>query len=270
MKRILYFLLLMVISQSVFSQYTVTKIIGEVRLKSSGEALKPGSSLRDDDVLLFSTPGDMVRAIVPGKGIYLISPSPRAEKKTNAIVEMLKSTLQIKSKEGYLSGRSEENELVPEAFETEPSVNPFTLISKENPYLFDQRKYDASAGSRFFLQVENPGDKPVIKSLRTKGDTLFLMSSDFETRPDAVSRLGFFNATSRKSELLAQIKPNIDSSNVMGEIIRSLIGAEKKSNKDSIMRTCYSEVYRALGKPSAILFASRFNKAFAEVSAPMK
>ena len=76
-------------------QYTVTKVVGQVKNKSTGEQLKPGSKLKDDDMLEFSAPKDMVRVIVSGKGIYVLSPTPRTDNAPSAIVEMLKTTLKV-------------------------------------------------------------------------------------------------------------------------------------------------------------------------------
>src|SRR5579864_2072073 len=112
-KLILIVFFLFVLMKS-FSQYTVTKVIGNVK-KLSGEGLKTGSTLSDNDVLLFSTPNDLVRVIVAGKGIYVINPSPKAEAKPDlpgTVMEVLKYTMHVKPKEGYLSGRSASTEAV--------------------------------------------------------------------------------------------------------------------------------------------------------------
>jgi hypothetical protein len=67
MKRIVFILLALQIRCICYSQYTVTKVIGQVTNKTSGESLYPGSKLRDDDLLAFSSPNDMLRVIVSGK-----------------------------------------------------------------------------------------------------------------------------------------------------------------------------------------------------------
>jgi len=92
MKVILSILLALYIGGSCYAQYTVTKVVGHVVNKTSGESLSPGSKLRDDDMLAFSSANDMLRVIVSGKGIYVISPGPRSEKKQSVIVEMLKTS----------------------------------------------------------------------------------------------------------------------------------------------------------------------------------
>ncbi|HLK27459.1 MAG TPA: hypothetical protein VKT28_02675 [Puia sp.] len=253
-----------------FAQYTVTKVIGSVK-KISGEPLKTGSTLSDNDVLLFSTPNDMVRVIVAGKGIYVINPSSKAEKKqdaTSTVMEVLKYTMHVKSKEGYLSGRGENVEMVPDAFETDGTVNSKNLIENTNKFIFNSRKYDVSNGSKFFLQISFEGAKPVIRPLKTMVDTLFLNADDFKINVDDVSKkaeyaIGFFSRQKGSSELLADINPYLDQANEMEAIINVVISQSKEQDKTILQQQCYSEVYGALGKPSDVDFKNSFDKAIA-------
>jgi hypothetical protein len=268
MKKMLLFLITVCISCVCSSQYTVTKVIGQVKNKTSGEALKPGSKLRDDDLLIFSSLNDLLRVIVSGKGIYIISPSPKSEKQDNMLVEMLKSALHIKSKEGYLSGRAQNTGLIPAAFETEARVNTKNLIGNENKYVFDPGKYGSSKG-RFFLQIEYPGQKVIVHPLKTISDTLLINASDFTTDNKDTSlkaryKLGFFSRETSSSESLAEINPYLDKEQEIQTIISIIINENKKLDKASLQRTCYAEVYEALGKPSDILFNTIFDKAIAE------
>ncbi len=257
-----------------FSQYTVTKVIGHVK-KLSGEVLITGSALSDNDVLLFSTPTDMVRAIVAGKGVYVLTPSPKAEKQPNAVVEILKYTLHLNPKEGYLSGRGEHMEMVPEAFETNAGVNSKNLFTGENKYLFDQHKYDVSGGNRFFLQVEYAGSKPAIHLLKTNADTLLLDAADFkpgdgDTVQKAVYKICFFTRQNNRSELLADVDPYFDTSGEMETIVRIMISAFAQKDKLALEQACYAEVYAALGKPPDINFSRTFEKVIAGSSQKFK
>lgn len=265
MKSALLILFCVSVTGACFSQYTVTKIIGQVKNRTTGEKLFPGSKLKDDDVLEFSSSRDMLRVIVSGKGIYVISPTPRKDNQQNMIVEMLKSALKIKSKEGYLSGRSEESELIPATLETEASVNNKHLISMENKYLFDMREYDVSKGNRFFLQVEGEDGKPEIHSLKTVSDTLLIYPVDFKPRQNEITgkekyKLGFYNKDKNSSESLSTVNPYIDSTGEMENIIKMIIAENKKADKEGLRHACYAEVYEALGKPSVILFSSVFDR----------
>jgi hypothetical protein len=267
MQRIVCILLTLCFGCMSYCQYTVTKVIGEVTNKTSGEFLRPGSKLRDEDMLAFSSSTDMLRVIVSGKGIYVISPGPKSEKQQNVIVEMLKSALKIKSKEGYLSGRSEEDELIPGVLKTDAALNINNLVRTENKYLFDPRTYNVSPGngSRFFLQTEIPGSKPVIRPLKTIADTLFIYAADFE-KGGTSFKMGFFSKEKNSSQLLAEISPRADTSDEAQTIIKLIIAENKGTAKNQLERTCYAEVYEALGKPSIIFFNQLFDKFFSEVS----
>ena len=268
MRKIVCAFSLFCILNECFSQYTVTKVIGNVK-KLSGETIKTGSTLSDNDVLLFSSPNDMVRVIVAGKGIYVISPSPKAEKQQNAVAEVLKYTLHVKSKEGYLSGRGESVEMIPEIFETDAGSNKMNLIAGKNKYLFNARKYDVSNGSRFFLQINYEDAKPVIHALKTNADTLLLGTGDFKTDiSDAAKKvkyaIGFFSKQKGISESLADINPYFDSAGEMEAIIKVVVSQSKESDdRSALKQQCYAEVYGALGKPSDIDFKNAFEKAMA-------
>ena len=270
MKKIINLLTSIVICYASFSQYTVTKVAGNVKNMTSGEMLRGGSVLRDDDKIGWSSNADLVRVIVPGKGIYLITPTERAEKEQSGIfVDLVKAALHIKYKEGYLSSRSKDDETIPAVFETEAQVNSKNLFVEENKYVFDSRLYNTSKG-RFFLQIESPGSKTFIHPLRTISDTLILYASDFktETETDPLNttyKLGFFSKEKNSSESLAVLEPYIDSSREM-EAIMKLIIENVQTDNEKMRDACYEEVYTDLGKPPTILFKNTFNKLIKEVS----
>ena len=178
-------------------------------------------------------------------------------------MEIVKFTLHVKSSNGNLSGRSDASELVPGVLETEASVSTKNLIEKENEYLFDEKAYDVSEGSRFFLQEEDAGGNPVITPLKTKGDTLLLSAYDFKKRSSNVAgikyKLGFFSKNNNRSELLIQIDPYFDSTDEMRTIIKLMIRESKEKDLKKLQDECYNEVYQALGKPSDILFQNVFD-----------
>jgi hypothetical protein len=262
-KRCFFLLAILLITQAVsFGQYTVTKVVGLVKIQTTNQPLKPGSKLKDDDILVFSTALDMVRVIVPGKGIFVITPTPQQGSANSMIVEMMKSVLKVKSREGYLSGRSEESDLVPDAWQTEAAVNDRIHVGLMNRYQFDPKKYDVSNGSRFFLQVDVAGANPEIHALKTIGDTLLLSAVDLSPRQQATGdityKIGFFNKEKNSSESLATIRPYIDSTGEMENIIQVIKSANADMPADQLRKTCYAEVYEALGKPAMI----NFNEAF--------
>jgi hypothetical protein len=242
------------------AQYVVTKVIGSVKNKSTGEMLKMGNKLTDDDVIVFSSVNDMVRVIVAGKGVYIISPGEQQQNQSSEIVEMLKTALHVKYKEGYLSGRSSEEELIPDVFEKQEAVNNKNLFGNTNKYVFDERLFGKVKG-RFFLQIESPGSTVTIHPLRTSADTLIIYAADFQTDKNAdrnkvTYKLGFFDKEKNSSQSLALVQPYIDSTGEMETLLKIIIEQSKGGTSEQIRNTCYSEVYAALGKPSWIDFKS--------------
>lgn len=271
MRKSLLLFFLLLVNKLCFSQYTVTKVVGKVTNKTSGEPLKPGSKLKDDDLLAFSTSNDILRVIVAGKGIYVISPSPKSQKSNEFWVEMLKSALHIKSKEGYLSGREENTVYLPATLETEDQLNSRLLIAAENKYVFDSKVYNPVNGSRFFLQIEYPDSNPVIRPLRTVGDTLILYAADFETAnregfTKGKYKLGFYSKDKNSSESIIEIRPYVDKEGEMETIIRLIISESIEKDPLKLQQASYAEVYEALGKPSDIVFQRVFHRLMAEHS----
>lgn len=252
---------------TVSAQYTVTKVVGKVKNLTNGEILKTGSKMSDNDKLQFSGPSDLVRLIVLGKGTYVLQANPKAYTEENTVIEILKSNLHLKSKEGYLSGRAGNFETIPDAFETESGYNDKNRIAPQNKYLFDKEQYPVSDGSRFFIQIVEKDKPAVVKQLTTKADTLIINSADFKTSGDAKNAsftLGYFSKTGNNSQSLIELKPYFDTNNEMDAIIKVVMNASTKKDKSDIEKECYKEVYEALGKPSDIDYIKAFNKIFAK------
>lgn len=265
MKKVITIFLIVFVFKSPYAQYTVTKVIGTVKNNSSGEILKTGSKFNDGDALVWSSPKDMVRTIVAGQGIYIMTPSPKAQSQGSSLLEIVKFTLHIKSNNDNLSGRSGSMEMIPEALETETKINSKILIEEQNKFVFDKNIYDVSNGNKFFLQTEVPGSKPVIHSLKTRGDTLILYQSDFKNpgikNSDGVQyKLGFFSKDNSVSKIVAAIDPYFDTDNEMKKIIKLIVKESKQTDKIQLQQDCYYEIYRALGKPSDIDFENVYNK----------
>lgn len=269
MIKYIFIILFICLIQNAWAQYTVTKVKGTVTNKTSGEFLKTGSKLTETDILSFSLPTDLIRVIVPGKGIFVISPSSQATQQGSALIEMLKSTFHLKSKEGYLSGRAEGIESIPEAFETNETVNNAMLISKETKFLFNSADYPIMEGSRFFLQVSSAGGQPVIRPLQTKADTLLISTEDFKSNnqpgPQNVVTysLGYYSKEKNLSVSLMEFTPYLDQLNEMEGIIKVILGVSTEGDPLLLKKECYKEVYEALGKPSDIVFQKVFREQMA-------
>ncbi len=270
MKSILVFLLTLVVANAAVAQYTVTKVNGHVINKTTGIPLAPGARLRDEDILEFSSANDMVRVIVSGKGVYVITPGPRKGDGESVIVEMLKSALKIKSKEGYLSGRSGEEEMIPQVLEVNAEANNRIVVTAMNKYLFDPAVFDVKNGGRFFLQTELPGAQPRIKPLLSIDDTLVIRAADFDTNITAIYKIGFFNKQKNSSQSLAEVIPAIDTTGEMEKIIGVIIANGGVADKEALFKITYEEVYEAIGKPPSILFREQFEQQYAGVKQAKK
>lgn len=261
--RIFAIIIFTLVAQACFSQYTVTKVIGNVK-KKSGERITVGSKLKETDILVFAKPEDMVRVIITGKGTYVLTPSPRAEVEKNALVEMLKSTKFLKSKEGYLSSRGQFSELVPDVFKTIDSINSKNLFASKNYYLFDRDRFDMAGGGGFFLQVEYLKSKKTGHfRLNTKSDTLFVTQDDFrlsQTTP-SIYRLEYYDKENKRYRVLTDLKPYFDKNGEMEKIIQVMVKETSvKDDESLVQQEAYEEVYEALGKPSDLVFENTFRK----------
>ena len=245
------------------AQYTVTKVVGAVKNATRNELLKTGSRISEKDKLLFSSPSDQVRIIIPGKGTSVLLANPKAIREENTVLEILKSSFHLKAKEGYLSGRAGNFESLPEAFETEIGFNQKNLISPQNKYPFNKEQFSVDDGSQFFLQVSLEGQSSVIRTLKTTGDTLLINAFDFKV-PNADMKkahfeLGYYSKVKNSSQSLAAIQPYIDTTNEMQSIIKVVMQLYLQKEKSEIEKECYKEVYEALGKPSDLTFLKIFN-----------
>ncbi len=263
MKNAILILLCSGLFLSARSQYVVTKVTGQVKLKPSGTLLVPGMKLADLDHIEFSSNDDNVRIMAAGKGIYSLVKSPDTAGKLDAIADLIKVTLKIKARTGTLSGRGNANEKVPEVFENEPTVNNRTLINPETKFVFEQKKYPVAEGGRFFLQIEMPGVRAMAKPLRTSADTLFLGTADFAAgATDGTSyTLGFYNKTAGSSTSVTPLYPYLDTAQETRGIILAIREALPEAGIDSVRVTAYREVYTALGKPSLLTFNEIFKAA---------
>ncbi len=269
MKKIILAITTLFILNSVFCQYTVTKVVGVIKNKTTGEAIRIGSKLNDADVLTFATPNALLRAIIAGKGTVVISPSPTAIKTNNVLIQELKSCFRVDAKQGSLSGRSVSIEQLPESITASAAVNNRIRIAYLNKYLFSSATYSVANGSQFILQIEAPNNSPIIHQLRTAKDTLLLYANDFQIdnlgSKEPTYTLGFYNKATNKTEAIAQLKPYFDEAGEMESIIAAVSNSPSSNTKTQLMEQCFSQVYAALGKPSDIDFITSFNQIAANI-----
>ncbi len=255
---------------SCYGQYTVTKVNGKVINRTTNEVLKPGSRLSKTDSMKWSTSHDMVRAIIAGQGIYILTPSKESQKEGSKLVDVVKFTLHIKSREFNLSGRGDNEEVIPWVFSTESAINNKNLITPVNKYLFDSNQYKLSGGNRFFLQINQKNEAPLIKPLQSIYDTLFLYAASFSKSAVSDSdeikyTIGFYDKDQNSSRQLIRLYPYFDSSNKTENLIKIIIDSDGHGDMDQLKVRCYQEVYETMGKPSYILFNQLFEKFYKEL-----
>lgn len=262
MKKLLALTTVLFLAFSLQAQYTVTKVVGNVKNLRTGEQLKTGSKMLETDKLKFSGNNDLVRLIILGKGAYVLQPNPKNYAEENTILEILKSSFHLNSKEGYLSGRAGNFEKLPDCFETEADRNEHVLIEKENAYLFDTDQFPIEGGSRFFLQITVGNQPPQLKTLTVKKDTLIILATDFgdaQTQAATV-QLGYYSAEENSSKALISFKPYFAKAGELEDLMSTLIKAGKGLPAAQLEKEVYKEVYEALGKPGDISFSRSFKK----------
>jgi hypothetical protein len=254
-----------IFTTAVKAQYIVTKVAGKV-LNESGNSVRPGSVLKDNDRLSWSSPQDKIWAVMVGKGEKILSPSPKAEANKNMLMEVLLSSLHQNSKSGSLSGRGEIIEKIPDALRTAENSNGKLVMEYENKFLYDVSQFPQSDGSVFFLQIDIPGQPAIIRTLKTKNDTLLVDYGDLATESTHPS-IKYSIAYHRKSPvnqsvLIAAFSPYFDFTSELDGTISNTILAYQGTNitKDALRDSVYRNVYANLGKPNGILFTSQFNK----------
>ncbi|MBS1736063.1 MAG: hypothetical protein JSS98_05585 [Bacteroidetes bacterium] len=267
MKRISLMLTSLLVAVSIYSQYTVTKVNGQVVNLTTNELLKPGSHLSETDKMKWSSPRDRVRTIIAGKGIYIITPSPESQKERSKLVDVVKFTLHIKSREFNLSGRSDNEEIIPWVLSTESVINNKNLITPINRYLVDTTHYSVSNGGRFFLQANHRNDEAIIKPLQVVADTLYLYADSFLVNgitdsADVKYTVGYYNKVQNSSVPLIRLYPYFDTGNEMKTLLEIIINSDGHDEKEQLRVSCYQEVYETMGKPSSILFNELFNQLY--------
>jgi hypothetical protein len=247
------------------AQYIVTKVNGRVK-KADGTYVTPGAQLKDNDQLTWSSQKDNLYVVIIGKGEKIISPAPATSAGSGAITQQLMSSLRQSSKSASLSGRGEIIEKLPEAMHTNPNSNGKVIIEQENKFLFDPKLYPQTGGAVFFAEIDMPGQNPIIRRLKTNGDTLLIDYTDLITEttgPLLKYSLGYHNpGAANASQLVSAFVPYFDMTGEMDDFIPNTILAYKggTATKEAVRDSVYQNLYASSAKPNGILFTALFNK----------
>ena len=258
-------LLLCHLSAKTFGQFTVTKVNGRIKTES-GTVIRPGTELRSNDRLVFSSTRDKLWVIQAGKGERMISPTPQATQGNSVFTQLLITALHMDSRSGSLSGRGAMIEKLPDALQANSGTQHKILIEDRNRYLFDPSNFPQTGGATFFLQIDMPGEPSIIRRLTTNNDTLILLYSDFYTESynsSIVYKLGYYNPGASPSTIsITSFDPFLDQSKEMESVIATTIIAYNKESlpRDSIFNRAYNNIYFTLGKPDYFLFSDLFTK----------
>jgi C1A family cysteine protease len=254
-------LLFQLISAAANAQYIVTKVNGRIK-NGAGQYIRPGTQLKADEHVTWSTMNDKLWVIVIGKGEQVLSPQPGSQHGSGPFQELLLSSLHLDSHSGSLSGRGEIIEKIPDALHADSKSTGKIIIEEVNKFLFDPQQYPQTNGSVFFIEIDVPQQAPIIRRLKANADTLYLTSSDLATEtmsPDIKYTLGYHSAS--KSQLVSIFKPYFDITNEMESTIGVSIKAYKPSglSKEAVRDSIYLNIYSTTGKPNGILFMEIFN-----------
>lgn len=262
MKKINLLALVLLCSMAANAQYIVTKVSGKVK-NAAGVAVRPGSQLKADDRLSWSSLADKLWVIIVGKGEKILSPSPKAAAASNLFTEVLMSSLHQNSASGSLSGRGEIVEKIPDAFHTASTSNGKLMMEQENKFLFDPAAY--SRGT-FFLEIDIPGQPAVIRKLKTNRDTLMVNYADLATETvNSSIKYSVGYSAGGTSTLVSVFVPYFDMTAELDNTIANTILAYQSTNtpKDAVRDSVYRNVYANSAKPNGILFMQLFEKYWA-------
>ncbi|MEO6497612.1 MAG: hypothetical protein ABIN95_01300, partial [Mucilaginibacter sp.] len=263
-KYILFVFVILFISKAASAQYFVTKVSGKVK-DEAGDYIRPGIKLTGNETLLWSSAKDRVWVIITGQGEKIITPSPKAVQQNNLFKEVLSASTYQVSQYGSLTSRAEIIEKIPDALKVNDKSNGKLVIEPENKYLFDPKVYPQTNGSAFFVEIDVPLEKPIIRKLKSNADTVFINSTDLVTEtvnPSIKYSLGYFDKAAGKSQLVISFNPYFDLTNemeaIVGNSVLAYIGSGK--TKETVRDSVYQSVYATSGKPNGILFTALFNK----------
>jgi hypothetical protein len=261
MKKINLIALLLLCFTVANAQYIVTKVSGKVK-NQAGNSVRPGTQLKDNERLSWSSLADKLWVVMIGKGEKIISPSPKATPDNNLLSELLTSSLHQNSSSGSLSGRGEIIEKIPDALHTAATSNGKLIMEQKNKFLFDQTAYPQSNGV-FFIEIDIPGVSPVIRKLTTSADTLMINYPDLVTEtinPSIKYSIGY--SSGGRSRLVSFFVPYFDLTADMENMVANTVLAYQgiSTNKDVVRDSVYRNVYASTGKPNGILFTELFDK----------
>lgn len=247
------------------AQYIVTKVAGKVK-NEAGDYVRPGTELKSDAKLSWSSQNDKLWVVIVGKGEKIITPTPQAAAPNNVLTQVLIASLHQSSTSAALSGRGEIIEKIPDALRTDPKSNGKVIIEQENKYNFDPAIYPQGNAGVFFVEIDVPQQTPIIRTLKTVGDTLYINYADLVTEitdPAIRYSIGYHNKTAAgRDQLVISFDPYFDMTSEMEDMIANTVLAYQNvnNNKDAVRDSVYRNIYASSGKPNGILFTDLYNK----------
>lgn len=276
MKKYYFLLLLIIVGFLVNAQekYTITKIIGKIKTEN-GMLLKPGSVLQKNPTLLYSSSKDGIRAIGNNGKVYLFTAAKTAPKNNQGVFTALLSQFVRTESGGNMSTRAVTDEIswVQDNLKHSGKI----LLTDENRFLFDAKKYDVKDGNLFFIQINKKNDytneNTERRKLKTNGDTLIIRYIDIIPKDGNLEntdfKLGFFNVKKNSSSDVIGVPVHFtyDVVNDLENITKITVETHQHNShytKEKIRDLAYSQILENLGKPSDIEFLKIFEKKYAQ------
>ena len=255
-------------------KYTITKIIGKIK-SENGSFLKPGNILQKNPTLVYSSSQDGIRAIGNNGKVYLFTASKNATKNSQGLFTAVLSQFVRTESGGNMSTRAISDEInwVQENLNYSGKI----LLTDENRYLFDVKKYNVNDGNLFFIQINKKDDyedkNTEWRKLKTNGDTLYIRYIDIIPKDGNLEntdfKLGYFYVKKNISSDVLGVPLHFvyDVVNDLENITKTTIEAYKnnpKFTKEKIREVAYQQILENLGKPSDIEFLKIFEKLYSQ------
>ena len=166
MKRIVSTVLFAILAASAFAQgessFIVLHVKGEIKVKSTGKALKPSDRVGEEERVVFGSPDALAAVMHPTKGRFLMKPVQDQDKEQNELVSFVRSTLVEGTGRASTRAGKLNNDL---AFQQLFRANPqkyfggrFAFIGDTATFEVSAEAYPLTASDFFFLRFQYRGE----------------------------------------------------------------------------------------------------------------
>jgi len=244
MKNFVTSLLLLITVQVHGQYYQIIHVKGEISKTASGELLKPGDRLMEDEEITFKSPEAMAAALNPEKGRFIIR-ADSGQENTVDIIYILKST--ITPVRGGMSTRAAG---INNAFDLKVYFAEATYVWAGNEIFLpvSRSAFPLDESNYFFLRYQYKGEE-INKKVGTEANALLMKQEDVfrvddkEINPFDVSdyELFYYQSEAEESTLIAEIDFVLISQEVLGTVYKAFETTSKYPYND--VADMFSDMY---------------------------